>query len=354
MASHRLLRIGAFIALALFLSLMLCTTLGLAPSRNDPFHAPYIDNQMHSIAANSDTWFRFDYGFTGPPRTIATLRMVNGVANGPNFQVWAPEIMSEWWQEKPTGEGMVLNVDCNTGVPIGSGGCQSPDLMWIGAFGSEGTYYVRVINNNPAPMNFLLTVQGTSVSPAPPSSGAAATQVAVPTPSRTSAVAALPTPLDDPFHSAPIDGLVHTLPGNSATWYHFDYEITDTSVPRPRVGLRLVGAVGTGVGFQVWPPEKLNQWWLGQPVGRGTLEFSYDCPTTEVPTPTPSITPQPTLTSTPTSTPAPTSTPGPTPQCTHTPTTNLTWFGGFGVSGTYYVRIVNTNPFAANYQLTTF
>lgn len=355
---RRLPRSGTRLFVAAFLAVTLFTILGLTPSRNDPFHAPYIDNQTHSIAANSDFWFRFDYGFVGPPRTVVTLRMINGAAKGgPDFEVWAPEIISEWWQEKPTGRGMVQSIDCATGALVGGGQCQSADLIWVGAFGSVGTYYVHVVNNNSSPMNFVLTVQGSSVSPVPaPAPGAAATQLATPLappPPSTPPLVTLPVPPDDPNRALPIDGLVHTLPGNAAQWYKFDYTVISDPF-HPQVGLRLVGAVGTGVIFQVWPPEKLNNWWLDHPVGQGTVEYFFSCESQEFPTLTPFPTNVATYTPTPTSTPVPTLTPLPPPICTKTPTTNLTWFGGFGVSGTYYVRVVNTSPFPANYQLTMF
>ncbi len=353
MLIHRLRRSVAMLTLAAFSGLSLFMILGLSPSRNDPFHAPYIDNQMHSIAANSDTWFRFDYGLVSPPRTVVTLAIVNGAQSGLGFEVWAPEIISQWWQEKPTGQGMVLAVDCTTGTLLGGGGCQSKDLMWIGAFGGAGTYYVRVINRTSSPSQFLLTIQGTSVSPAPtPTPSSARTLVfrptttravgrVVPTPSRTPTMMALPTPYDDPYHAAPLDGQLHALPGNSATWYKFDYGIAGNFQYRPRVGLRLVGAAGTGVGFEIWSPETLPEWWLRHPVGRGSLEVTFNCAFQGGPTETPFPSDQSTPTSTPTSTPAPTGTPAPEAICTHTPTNNLTWFGAFGGPGTYYVRVVN-------------
>ncbi len=355
MLTHRSARALVLVMLAGLFGLMLCMSLGFIPSRNDPFQAPYIDNKVHSIAANSDTWFRFDYAINSPTRTLVTLTMVNGVQSGPGFEVWAPENITEWWTRKPTGKGMVQAIDCVTGTLMGGGQCQSKDLIWIGAFGGKGTYYVRVINNNPSPMNFLLTVQGESVTlptgPAIPPAATPAIGPGVPAPARTPTMVAVPTPYDDPYHAAPLDGQVHTLPGNSATWYQFDYGVPGDFQYHPQVGLRLIGAAGTGVGFQVWSPERLTEWWLGSPVGRGTQEFAFACESQPVPTATPFPTNQPTPTETPTSTPQPTATPGPEPICTHTPTNDLTWFGAFGGPGTYYVRVVNTTTYVMNYQL---
>ncbi len=356
MAFHRSHRVIIALTLTVFLCLALFLISAFAPARNDPFHSPYIDGQVHSLAASSDTWFHFDYGLSNPPRTYVTLRLVNGAQSGLQYELYAPEIISEWWKNNPTGVGMVQNIDCSTGVPIGAGACQSKDLIWYGAFGGAGTYYVRVINNTPFPAQFVLTVQGDSVSPgptvAPLPPGARAVQPVLPTPTRTPTPRAMPTPFDDPYHSAPIDGQVHSLPAASATWFNFAYGTPGDNQSHPQVGLRLVGAVGTGVIFQVWAPEQLGSWWQGGiPVGQGTQEYSFNCTNQVSDTQTPSPTPNPTLTSTPTSTPAPTATAGPPALCTHTPTSDLTWFGGFGAPGTYYVRVVNTNPWPVNFQL---
>lgn len=355
MLIRRQRRVVSLLLFSVFLGMALFTILGFSPSRGDPFQAPYIDNQMHSIAANSDTWFRFDYGWINPPRTLVTLEIANGAQIGLGFEVWAPENIPFWWQEKPTGKGIVQQIDCTTGAVHGGGECRSRDLVWVGAFGGAGTYYVRVINNNPSPAQFRLTVQGTSVSLAPTFASSPtitrAVALVLPTPSRTPSVVTLPTPYDDPYHAAPLDGRVRDIPGNSATWYKFDYGIPGNFTYRPQVGLRLLRAVGTGVGFEVWSPETLQEWWLRRPVGRGTQEMAFDCTYPPVPTETPFPTNQPTLTPTPTSTPMPTATPGPEPMCTHTPTSDLTWFGAFGGPGTYYVRVVNTAPHIVNYQL---
>ncbi len=357
MFNYRMRRFAALLMLAVFLGLILFMLLGLAPTKNDPFHAPYIDNQVHSIDGNADTWFRFDYGFTGPPRTVVTLSLANGAQSGLGFEVWSPELITLWWQEKPTGKGMVLSIDCATGAIVGGGDCQSKDLLWIGAFGGVGTYYVRVINSNSSPREFLLTVQGTSVSPAPtlafrPTATTTRTVARAAAPlARTPTIVALPTPMDDPYHATPIDGQLHSLPGNSATWHKFEYGIAGNFQFRPVVNLRLIGAAGTGMEFEVWSPDRLPEWWTKKPVGRGTADVTLICACQRGPTQTPFPEGTDTPTPTPTSTPEPTGTAAPEAICTHTPTGNLTWAGAFGGPGTFYVRVVNTTPNRMNYQL---
>jgi hypothetical protein len=104
--------------------------------------------------------------------------------------------------------------------------------------------------------------------------------------------------------------------------------------------LRLVNGILTGVRFEVWAPENLNNWWLGTPVGRGTQEVLTNCFVTEAeaqPTAEPGQ---------PTPTPLPTATP--TGKCL---TNDLTWAGAFGGAGIYFVRVVNESDAPQSYTL---
>ncbi len=141
-----------------------------APLQNvdDPNRAGTIDNQPHTLAANAATWYRFDYAnnhMTGQ-RPSVTLALVRGVDSGVAFQVYAPENIGGWWSNAPTGRGTVQMIDCDTGEPSESGQCQSPDLLWRGNFGADGTYWVRVVNNNNVTATFWLTM--TVAQPPPP------------------------------------------------------------------------------------------------------------------------------------------------------------------------------------------
>ncbi len=132
-------------------------------SPDDPNRASRIDGQPHNIAAKSALWYAFDYAInhmTGK-RTLLTIALVNGNNSGVDFEVYAPENISEWWNNHPTGRGTVYMIDCATGQPSETGECQSTDLIWQGDFGADGTYYVRVVNTNNSQISYLLTIQST-------------------------------------------------------------------------------------------------------------------------------------------------------------------------------------------------
>ncbi len=167
-----------------------------------------------------------------------------------------------------------------------------------------------------------------------PAAGVAAIQITS-TPTVTPVPAAIPVFADDPFQAIPIDGVPHTIPGNSATWYKFDYG--GNAAGRPIVNLRLPNGVVTGVGFEVWDSDKIRDFWEQKPVGRGTQEVITGChpapePTAEVEGDEATPTPEPA--------------PG-----DHCPTNDLTWKGAFGGAGTFYVRVVNPNSGPADYVL---
>jgi hypothetical protein len=52
----------------------------------------------------------------------------------------------------PNGHGTTEIVPCPTGK------CATSDLTWGGAFGSTGTYYVRVINPNASDVTTTLSL----------------------------------------------------------------------------------------------------------------------------------------------------------------------------------------------------
>jgi hypothetical protein len=131
---------------------------------DDPNRAGRIDGQPHNLAANSAVWYVFDYAvnhMTGQ-RPVGTITLVNGNNSGVDFQVYAPENIFRWWNNHPTGRGTVYMIDCATGQPSETGECQSPDLIWQGDFGADGTYYVRVVNTNNSQISYLLTIQSTN------------------------------------------------------------------------------------------------------------------------------------------------------------------------------------------------
>src|SRR5512142_2078951 len=153
--------------LGVCISLGALCVIGAQVYRSDPLPAPFIDNQVHSIAASSDMWFKFDYGINGTTHSIVTLTLVNGTGSGLRFQLWSPESIWNWWERPPIGKGTATSLDCDTHFPSMSGECRSGDLTWVGAFGAGGTYYVQVVNDTDMARDFLLVVQGTGISRGP-------------------------------------------------------------------------------------------------------------------------------------------------------------------------------------------
>lgn len=128
---------------------------------DDPNKSGTVDGLIHALPPKSATWYRFGYGAdpnTGK-RPIVTITLVNAKDSGVRFEVYAPENINNWWNNNPTGRGTVQMVDCATGEPSESGECQSHDLVWKGAFGAGGTYFVRVVNDNSVQSVYLLRME---------------------------------------------------------------------------------------------------------------------------------------------------------------------------------------------------
>lgn len=299
----------------------------------------YLDNQTHTIAANTSQLFRFDYAIdtsnnTGP---ITTIRLVNGTNSGLGFEVWTADqlmhqattledAMADRVHNQPVGRGTPQSVNCDSGVVNGSGDCKSPDLVWSGSFGSSGPYFVKIVNNNNAATKFQLMIQGSGVSLQPQ------VQVAAAQPNRQPAAApALAATIDDPSRAVALDTQAHALPANSATWYRFDYAIQPSDYSRPLMTIRLVNGQASGVNFEIWTADQLAKRANtledaiadpahNQPIGRGTAQ-TVNCDSGVV---------------------------NGSGSCK---SNDLTWTGTFGTSGTYFIRVVNSNPAPANYQL---
>lgn len=138
------------------------------------------------------------------------------------------------------------------------------------------------------------------------------------------AIAAAPTdlpPNDIPATARYMDGQTHTVAGNAALWYKFDYSAArDDNGQRDRATITMPNATGTGLGFEVYTPAQIGDWWEQKPVGQGTAQ-QIDSATGE-------------------------------------PETNgdaqahdLSWVGSFVDNGTYYVRVTNANAVPMDFAL---
>ena len=130
-------------------------------TNTDPDHAYALDGQVHSIAANSSLWYRFDYAGYRSQITVTLLYAAN---SGLAFNVYTPAQISDWWEAKPIGRGTIEILDCETNQPDYMGQCRSDYLRWIGKFNAAGTYFIKLINYNATPMTAQFTIDGNGVS----------------------------------------------------------------------------------------------------------------------------------------------------------------------------------------------
>src|SRR5262245_41187369 len=77
-------------------------------------------------------------------------------------------------------------------------------------------------------------------------------------------------PNDIPATARAIDGQAHSVGADTAVWYKFDYNATkDDYGARDLAKLTLDNANGTGLGFEVYTPAQIADWWEVNPVGQG-------------------------------------------------------------------------------------
>ncbi len=120
------------------------------PGMDDPARAFTFGSPIASLPPSSAEWlaFAYDNQANALPRPTVTVQLLNGAANGLDFEIYSPETMVDGWSNnKPVGRGnpeVIGNCDIG-GQNVGN--CDTANLTWTGGFGLSGTYYVRVINN---------------------------------------------------------------------------------------------------------------------------------------------------------------------------------------------------------------
>jgi hypothetical protein len=129
---------------------------------------------------------------------------------------------------------------------------------------------------------------------------------------------------DIPATAQSIDGQMHNIGPNGSLWYEFQYSAArDEDRHRDVRTLTMPNATGTGLGFEIYTPAQIADWWEQKPVGQGTAQVIKSSDSV--------------------------------PADNGDGLANdLTWVGGFVDSGTYYVRVTNTSAspmqFALNLQ----
>lgn len=158
-----MLALGIVITLAV--GFMLSTTRiarAETPPNGDPGGALVVDNGTHTIAGNSQLWYRFDYA---GDRSPITIRLVYGTLSGLSFNVFTQDGALNPGGGTPIGRGTAQAVFCGSGEPGFIQACLATDLNWVGGSRGSATYYVEVVNSNGSPLSFQLTVEGSGVTP---------------------------------------------------------------------------------------------------------------------------------------------------------------------------------------------
>jgi hypothetical protein len=141
--------------------------------------------------------------------------------------------------------------------------------------------------------------------------------------------AATNVPNDSPAGATLIDNQMHTVPVSKSLWYSFNYNSSRRPIDRTPIYLTLVNGNNSGVEMSVYTFDQVNDdladgvenWRNEQPIGRGTAA-RFNCSN---------------------------KIPRANGDCV---SNDLTWVGTFATSGTYFVRIRNTNLNPTNFTLT--
>lgn len=162
------------------------------------------------------------------------------------------------------------------------------------------------------PRVWVLVDVGGTMSPAPAGAPPA------PAPAQAPPLTASNTNLDDPARAVAFGNTISNLPPGTAEWLQFNYNSGGGTSPRPTVTVLLLNGVTNGLAFEIYAPDRMaNGWSNNPPVGRGTTEMIPACNSSGGP-------------------------------CS---TDNLSWTGGFGLDGTYYVRVLNNTGAAVDPQI---
>jgi len=332
--------------LVLFLAAGALNVSAQAPVNDQPWTAVYTFGEPRRIEAGQTLWFKFDYN---GDKTPITIMLSDARTIGLEFRVYTlDQVLRLDQEDKFVGRGTAMMVPCE------SGKCQSAHLSWQGGFPTGGPYFVQVQNPKDRWLTMQLFIGGTGVSLGPviePTPVPTATLVPVPvaapvtapvtttTPTTTTLLPTTPvTPVvpvvvappvapvvpvvpvapvqvapknDSPYFAIMVpDNREQTIAANARLWYKFGYGGDKSTV---LVVLRLGNAIG--VGFRVYTQEQADKYTDQKFIGIGTTGKTA-CETGK---------------------------------CT---SDDLSWKGGFPVSGTYYIEVVNNTDKERTFTLT--
>ncbi len=119
------------------------------------------------------------------------------------------------------------------------------------------------------------------------------------------------TPMNAPF----IDNQAHPISAGTSAWYSFNYAVNPDTGERPVTTLTLVNGNASGLTFDVWTAQTALDTADNNPIGKaGTFNVGSDSGMVQ--------------------------------------SADLNWVGAFGASGTYLVRVTNTNMSDTTAKLT--
>lgn len=236
------MKVSRWLLMLVVLALMLGVgVLSAAAAGTEPVGAPYVENGVHGIKADTSDWYRFEYAGDHSQMTVKLIdARYNGIDHGLAFQVYAPSQMQDWW----TYDG------------IGAGNPKGNDLIWTGNAHEKGTWWIKVTNNNPTDARFNLEVTGDKVTFAPPS--------------QPTNVVTAPLNVNAPENAVPdralaLDSSAKVIPAEATLWYRFPY-----SGGHDQAILTVPDGGKNNLRVHIHTPEQMKNWWSATPIGQAT------------------------------------------------------------------------------------
>lgn len=103
-------------------------------ANTDPSKAVATDGYAHTIPAQSELWYRFEF----PNGLHSIITLADAARNGLSLEVYAPDQLNTWWKGDPLGRGDVVGAD----------------LVWAGDPDGGTVRYLRVVNRTNADVSF--------------------------------------------------------------------------------------------------------------------------------------------------------------------------------------------------------
>jgi hypothetical protein len=122
-----------------------------AYSGNGPFKPYAISGQQRQLVSGQQDWYSFSYGGfnSDGSRPAFTLRL-HGVPQGSvKFTLWDANGMQGWAKQDPDARSIGQGTLHYEGNGLDAFDMNGGDLLWSGALGSDGTYYVQVERVSP-------------------------------------------------------------------------------------------------------------------------------------------------------------------------------------------------------------